>query len=113
MVGTGVVRLLLFIVLACAIPLGAEGLPVKSDLVRKSCGACHASDSQQRMSRISYVRKTPEGWEETIQRMARLHGFDASPSDARKIEQYLSGNHGLTASELEPIAYSLDGDDVQ
>jgi len=112
-VGTGVVRLLLFIVLACAIPLGAEGLPVKSDLVRKSCGACHASDSQQRMSRISYVRKTPEGWEETIQRMARLHGFDASPSDARKIEQYLSGNHGLTASELEPIAYSLDGDDVQ
>jgi quinohemoprotein amine dehydrogenase len=99
--------------LLCAGVLSAQGLPVKSDLVRKSCGACHASDSQQRMSRISYVRKTPEGWEETIQRMARLHGFDASPADARKIEQYLSANHGLTASELEPIAYSLDGDDVQ
>lgn len=92
--------------------LGAEGLPVKSDLVRSSCGGCHHADSEQRMSRISYVRKTPEGWEETIQRMARLHGFDAPPSDARKIELYLSANHGLTGSELERIAYSLDGDDV-
>ena len=93
--------------------LGAQGLPVSSELVRRSCGACHQVDSQQRMSRISYVRKTPEGWEETIQRMARLHGFSASPSDARKIEQYLSANHGLVASELERIAYSLDGEDAQ
>jgi quinohemoprotein amine dehydrogenase len=93
--------------------LCGEGLPVKSDLVRRACGACHQADSEQRMSRISYVRKTPEGWEETIQRMARLHGFSASPADARKIEQYLSANHGLVASELERIAYSLDGEDVQ
>jgi quinohemoprotein amine dehydrogenase len=95
------------------VALRADGLPIQNGLVRKSCGACHAVDSQQRMSRISYVRKTPEGWEETIQRMARLHGFDAAPADARNIEQYLSAKHGLTASELEPVAYSLDGDDVQ
>jgi len=93
--------------------LGAQGLPVNSELVRRSCGPCHQVDSDQRMSRISYVRKTPEGWEETIQRMARLHGFTASPSDARKIEQYLSANHGLVASELERVAYSLDGEDTQ
>lgn len=93
--------------------LGGQGLPVTSDLVRRECGACHQVDSQQRMSRISYVRKTPEGWEETIQRMARLHGFRAAPADARKIEQYLSANHGLVASELARIAYSLDGEDVQ
>jgi quinohemoprotein amine dehydrogenase len=93
--------------------LSAQGLPVSSELVRRSCGACHQVDSQQRMSRISYVRKTPEGWEETIQRMARLHGFRAAPADARKIEQYLSASHGLVASELERIAYSLDGDDRQ
>src|SRR5262249_30796974 len=73
----------------------------------------HAVDSQQRMSRISYVRKTPEGWEETIQRMVRLHGFSATPADARKIEQYLSEKHSLTASELAPIAYSLDGEDKE
>ena len=93
--------------------LSGQGLPVTSELVRSECGACHQVDSQERMSRISYVRKTPEGWEETIQRMARLHGFRAAPADARKIEQYLSANHGLVASELARIAYSLDGEDAQ
>lgn len=90
-----------------------EGLPVKSELVRNTCGACHRVDSQQRMSRISYVRKTPEAWEETILRMVRLHGLSLAPADARKIEQYLSDSHGLTASELEKVAYSLDYTDVQ
>ncbi len=93
--------------------LAGEGLPVKSELVRRSCGACHQVDSAQRMSRISYVRKTPEAWEETIQRMVRLHGLSLSPADARKIEQYLCDSHGLTASELEKVAYSLDGEEVQ
>jgi len=93
--------------------LSGEGLPVKSDLVRATCGACHQVDSEQRMSRISYVRKTPEGWEETIQRMMRLHGLSVAPADARKIEQYLSDSHGLTASELEKIAYSLDNEDIE
>jgi len=65
------------------------------------------------MSRISYVRKTPEGWEETIQRMFRLHGLSVSPADARKIEQYLSDSHGLTASELEKVAYSLVNEDTR
>lgn len=86
---------------------------MKSELVRTTCGVCHRVDSGQLMSRISYVRKTPEGWEETIQRMLRLHGLNASPADLRKIEQYLSESHGLTASELEKIAYSLDNEDVE
>jgi len=93
--------------------LAAEGLPVKSELVRARCGACHQVDSEQRMSRISYVRKTPEGWEETIQRMMRLHGLDLTAADGRKIEQYLSDSHGLTASELEKVAYSLASEDVE
>ena len=93
--------------------LMGEGLPVKSDLVRARCGICHQVDSEQRISRISYVRKTPEGWEETIQRMMRLHGLDLTPADGRKIEQYLADSHGLTASELEKVAYSLDSEDVE
>jgi quinohemoprotein amine dehydrogenase len=96
-----------------AASLAAEGLPVKSDLVRARCGACHQVDSEQRMSRISFVRKTPEGWEETIQRMMRLHGLDLTPADGRKIEQYLSDSHGLTASELEQVSYSLSNEDVE
>jgi quinohemoprotein amine dehydrogenase len=99
--------------LLCARALSADGLPVKSELVRSTCGACHRVDSEQRMSRISYVRKTPEGWEETIQRMMRLHGLALSGTDARKIEQYLCDSHGLTASEIEKVAYSLDFEDKQ
>ncbi len=88
--------------------LCAEGLPVKSQLVRDACGACHRVDVEQRMSRISYMRKTPEGWEETVQRMIRLHKVSLSPSDAREIVRYLSDSQGLTASELETGSYALE-----
>jgi len=88
--------------------LHAQGLPVKSQLVRDACGACHRVDSEQRMSRISYARKTPEGWEETVQRMVRLHHISLSPADAREIVRYLSDDHGLTASELEKVSYALE-----
>jgi len=59
--------------------LRADGIPVKSKLVQDKCGGCHTADAQQRMSRISYQRKTPEGWEETIRRMVQLHKLDLSP----------------------------------
>jgi len=92
--------------------VSAEGLPVKSQLVRDSCGACHKVDAAGRMSRISYVRKSPEEWEETIRRMVRIHGVSLTPEDGRKIVQYLADNHGLTASELAPFAYALEREDV-
>jgi quinohemoprotein amine dehydrogenase len=91
-----------------ATQLCAEGLPVKSQLVRDACGACHRMDSEQHMSRISYMRKTPEGWEETVQRMIRLHHVSLSSADAREIVRYLSDNQGLTASELEKVSYALE-----
>jgi quinohemoprotein amine dehydrogenase len=88
--------------------LYAEGIPVKSELVRNKCGACHNVDSQQRMTRISYQRKTPEGWEETVRRMVRLHDVTLTAVEARQIVQYLSDQHGLTASELAKISYALE-----
>ncbi len=91
-----------------AASLCAEGLPVKNQLVREACGACHRVDTEQRMSRISYMRKTPEGWEETLQRMVRLHKVSLSSSDAREIVRYLSDTQGLTASELEKVSYALE-----
>ena len=39
------------------------GIPVTSDLVQRVCGSCHRVDEQGRMSRISYQRTTPEGWQ--------------------------------------------------
>ena len=47
------------------------GIPVKSDLVKSACGACHEQDDAGRMTRISYERKTPEAWELTLKRMMR------------------------------------------
>ncbi len=88
--------------------LWAEGIPVKSQLVQDKCGGCHTVDSQKRMSRISYQRKTPEGWEETVRRMVQLHKVSLTPADARAIVQYLGDQQGLTASEVEKISYALE-----
>lgn len=88
--------------------LFAEGIPVKSQLVQDKCGTCHTTDSQQRMSRISYQRKTPEGWEETVRRMVQLHKVSLTPVEARDIVQYLADAQGLTASEVDKISFALE-----
>ncbi len=53
-------------------PPSENGFPVKNALVVSKCGGCHASDAKGNMSRISWIRTTPEGWEEAIKRMVRL-----------------------------------------
>lgn len=88
--------------------LSAEGIPVKSQLVQDKCGTCHTTDSQQRMSRISYQRKTPEGWEETVRRMVQLHKLSLTPQEAKDVVQYLADAQGLTASEIEKISVALE-----
>ena len=40
-----------------------EGIPVTSPLVRQKCSGCHRADEKGRLTRISYRRTTPEGWE--------------------------------------------------
>src|SRR5713226_3701110 len=62
-----------------------EGIPVTSDLVRQKCSSCHTADEKGRLSRISFRRTTPEGWEETIKRMVSLNTLRIEPSDARAI----------------------------
>jgi len=81
------------------------GFPVTDPLVVSKCGACHQPDTKGNLSRISWIRTTPEGWEEAIKRMVRLHGLALEPSDARKILRYLSDDHGLAPDEAKPVAY--------
>ena len=50
-----------------------EGIPIANKTVTTLCGDCHSTDAKGRMSRISTRRTTPEGWQETIRRMATLH----------------------------------------
>jgi quinohemoprotein amine dehydrogenase len=81
------------------------GFPVKDSLTLSKCGACHAPDAKGNMTRISYIRTTPEGWEEAIKRMIRLNGLQLSPEEARSILRYLSDYHGLAPEENAKIAY--------
>ena len=60
------------------------------------------------MSRISYLRKTPEGWSQSIRRMVSLNGLSLEPAEAREIVQYLSNRHGLAPEELRPALYEVE-----
>jgi quinohemoprotein amine dehydrogenase len=81
------------------------GFPVKDALTLSKCGGCHAADAKGNMSRISFIRTTPEGWEEAIKRMIRLNGLQLSPDEARSIVRYLSDHHGLAPEENAKVAY--------
>jgi len=78
----------------------AQCIPVASESVRGTCGGCHQVDSHLCMSRISYQRKTPEGWEDTVRRMGRMNGIPSSASQARR-------NHSI--SGRQPGAHVIRG----
>jgi quinohemoprotein amine dehydrogenase len=82
-----------------------EGIPVTDPLTREKCGACHTADAKGNLSRISWIRTTPEGWDQAIKRMVRLNGAQVSPEEARHIIHYLADSHGLAPEEARPVAY--------
>ena len=82
-----------------------EGIPVTSELVKARCSTCHQPDDKGNLSRISWERTTPEGWQQAIKRMVRLHDVRLSPPEARRIVRYLSDNHGLAPEEAAPVMY--------
>jgi quinohemoprotein amine dehydrogenase len=85
-----------------------EGIPIQNDTVLNVCGECHKVDGKSRMSRISYRRTTPEGWQETIRRMVTLNKAQIEPNDARVIVKYLSDNLGLAPEEAKPGAFESE-----
>jgi len=90
-----------------------EGIPVTDPLVIAKCGTCHKRDDKGNLTRISWERTTPEGWQEVIKRMVRLNGLKLTPDEARTIVKSLSASHGLAPEEAKPIAYMSEhrGDD--
>ena len=85
-----------------------EGIPVTSDLVKQKCSSCHKADDKGRLTRISYRRTTPEGWEETIKRMVSLNNVKIEPSEARQVLRYLADHHGLAPDEAKPAAFEAE-----
>ncbi|MBY0497160.1 MAG: quinohemoprotein amine dehydrogenase subunit alpha [Cyanobacteria bacterium] len=85
-----------------------EGIPVTDATVQKACGSCHRPDDKGQMSRISFIRTTPEGWQTIIQRMAALNGLNIEPATARQVVKYLATNHGLAPEEAKPAAWEAE-----
>jgi quinohemoprotein amine dehydrogenase len=85
-----------------------EGIPITNAKVKTVCGDCHKTDDKGRMSRISFRRTTPEGWQETIRRMVTLNKAEIEPADAREIVKYLSDTLGLAPEESRPAYFETE-----
>jgi quinohemoprotein amine dehydrogenase len=113
--------MILLWLLALAVPAGQQppapvtpepppdtGIPIPSKLVQSACGPCHRTDEKQQISRISFQRHTPEGWQDTIRRMVALNGLKIEPAAAREVVKYLSNNLGLAPEEARPALYEVE-----
>lgn len=85
-----------------------EGIPITNQTVQKACGSCHRADDKGQMSRISFQRQTPEGWQSTVQRMAALNGLQIDPATAREVVKYLANNLGLAPDEARPASWEVE-----
>lgn len=77
-----------------------------SSLVQNKCLTCHAVKDGV-ADRISGVRKTPEGWQDTINRMQRLWGVKLTREESAEIVKELSYTNGLAPEEMERVMYWL------
>jgi quinohemoprotein amine dehydrogenase len=82
-------------------------IPIDDQVTIAKCGGCHRSENGV-MRRLSYIRTTPEVWEQAIKRMVRLHGVTVSREEAGHIVRYLSANNGLAPEEAKPIFWEAE-----
>ncbi|RMF11802.1 MAG: quinohemoprotein amine dehydrogenase subunit alpha [Alphaproteobacteria bacterium] len=78
------------------------------ELVQAICTGCHVKRDDGSLSRISFGRRTPEGWDMTLVRMMNFHGLSLTKEDRRAIVKYLSDTQGLAPSETVPFRYALE-----
>ena len=84
------------------------GIPINHQLTIDKCAGCHQRDANGMMRRLSYIRTTPEVWEQAIKRMVRLNGLVIKPEEAREILRYLSNNNGLAPEEAKPVFWEAE-----
>lgn len=95
-------------VAAAVAPVAEEGIPITNELIIDRCGKCHERDTQGRMTRISYIRTTPEIWQQILKRMIRLNGLVTTPDEMRQMVKYLSNNHGLAPEEAKGAFWEVE-----
>jgi quinohemoprotein amine dehydrogenase len=93
---------------AAPAPPPQVGIPITDQTVVKACAGCHRPDDKQQLSRISFRRTTPEGWERTITRMMALNGVKLDAPTARQVVKHLSNNLGLAPEEARPVRYEVE-----
>lgn len=84
------------------------GFAINDRAVIESCSRCHVRDSTGFMERLSYMRKTPEGWEISMRRMMALQRVRVDPATARAIVKYLSNAQGLAPAEARPARFESE-----
>src|SRR5580704_7007758 len=94
--------------LSAATNVPQNPIPVDDPLTIAKCGGCHQRSESGVMRRISYIRTTPEIWEQAIKRMVRLHGVTVTSQEASHIVRYLSANNGLAPEEAKPIFWEAE-----
>jgi quinohemoprotein amine dehydrogenase len=111
----GRTALLLALGLVILLPCGAraqqaspEGIPIDDQLTIRKCGGCHQRDANGMMRRLSYIRTSPEIWDQAIKRMIRLNGLSITPAEVRDILHYLSSNNGLAPEEMKPGFWEVE-----
>jgi quinohemoprotein amine dehydrogenase len=103
---------LLTVLGSLAVPALAQsastGIPIADPLIISKCAGCHTRNSQGMMGRLSYIRTSPEVWEQAVKRMVRLNGLELTPEEARHVVRYLSNNNGLSPEEARPAFWDAE-----
>ena len=58
-----------------------RGFAINDAKIIQHCARCHRRDSTGIMQRVSFERKTPEGWEISIRRMTQLNKVEMPAAD--------------------------------
>ena len=85
-----------------------RGFPIADPTIVAKCTRCHTRDSSGVIQRLSFLRKTPEGWEMSVRRMATLSHVQMTPEEARGIVRYLSNQQGLAPAEAKPGRFEAE-----
>lgn len=86
----------------------AEQSASAQELLATRCAACHQAEGDDKYSRISYQRKTPEGWLMTIGRMQTAHKVQLTDEERRTLIKYLADKQGMAPSETAGYRYALE-----
>lgn len=77
------------------------------ELLNSKCSACHPR-TDGGLDRVKDSRRTPEGWDMTLVRMALIHGVKYEEGERAALVKHLSDTRGLAPEETARWRYILE-----